>query len=112
LSSIKQTDLPEPCAASAAAIPAGPAPTIATSKLSAASSVIAFYLHPLLYPDLAGLLVRLSVDSHAAFETAAHSAEWRASFTGYRPACRNAGNHGGYSNACACGNPHGSSVHP
>src|SRR5271170_1205955 len=74
--------LPESAAARAAAIPAGPAPTTATSNLSCWTLFMGFDFHVRFAKHLATAALWLSVDCDAAFEARAHAAERRARLAG------------------------------
>src|SRR5579864_793423 len=82
LSSISTTDAPHSAATVAAAMPAGPAPTTATSQRRSNSLFIGADFHAGFASELAAFEMRPSVDRDAAFEADAHAAErcaWLAS---------------------------------
>src|SRR5689334_7468469 len=76
LSSMTPTCWPDSRAAEAAARPAGPAPTMRTSKC------IGGDLHARLAESLAAFPMRLAVDGDAAFVADAHAAEGGSRFAG------------------------------
>src|ERR1700678_4790363 len=84
-------DLPESAAARAAAIPAGPAPTTATSNLKCLTLSIGFYFHIRFAKHLAAATLRFSIDCDATFKASAHAAERRAMLAGHRNAACRAG---------------------
>ncbi len=89
---VNQSDgLPESAAASAAAIPAGPAPTTATSNLRCLTLSIGFYFHMRFAKHLTTAALRFSVDCDATFETRAHAAERRTRLAGHGSAASCAG---------------------
>src|SRR2546430_407380 len=77
LSSSRTTDLPVSAATVAAAIPAGPAPTIATSARIVCELFIRSNVHAGLNQNLTAFGMRNSIDGHAAFEADAYAAKWR-----------------------------------
>src|SRR5256885_10806201 len=76
LSSSRTTDLPDSAATVAAAIPAGPAPTTATSARIVCELFIGSNVHAGLNQNLTAFGMWNSVDDHAAFEADTHPAAW------------------------------------
>src|SRR5271155_4305269 len=103
--------LPESDAARAAAMPAGPAPTTATSNLRCLTLSIGFYFHIRFAKHLTTAALRLSVDCDAAFEARAHAAERRAGLAGDGSAASCAGSENCHGDSCPGEHAHRLSIH-
>src|ERR1700675_565916 len=104
-------DLPESAAARAAAIPAGPAPTTATSNLSCLTLFMGFYFHVRFAEHRTTAALRSSVDCAAAFEASAHAAERRTRLAGDGSAASCAGSENCDGDSCAGAHAHRLSIY-